>query len=107
MVQSFGKVVVAAAGTPVRITTNRPQPTNHVPLQSVSVQALSGNSGANIYVGGPGLVKATLVDCYAIVLKGSLVPIVINLAPASINGEDIYIDADSSGDAALVSGTVQ
>lgn len=105
--RSFGKVTVASAGTPVRATSNESVPTARVGVQSLTVFALAGNAGANIYVGNSAMNKSTLAGVYAIVPKGSSGGATINLAPAGINANEIFIDADTNGDAALVSATEQ
>lgn len=105
--KSFGKVTVTTAGTPVRATLNESTPSARVGLQSFTVFALLGNTGANIYVGSSAMNKTTLAGVYAIVPKGTSAGAIINLAPTGINLNEIYLDADTSGDAALVSGTEQ
>lgn len=105
--RSFGKVAVASAGTPVRITTNESDPTARVGMQSITVFALAGNSGTNIYVGRSNMNKTTLVGVYAIIAKGNQEAFEIPLSPAGINAADVYIDADTNSDAALISGTEQ
>lgn len=104
---SFGKVTVATAGTPVRVTSNESVPSARYGVQSLTVQALAGNSGTNIYVGNSTMNKSTLAGVYAIVPKGSSSYVVIIEAPAGINANEIYLDADTNGDSALVAGTEQ
>ena len=105
--RSFGKVTVSTAGTPIRVTTNESTPTDRVGVQSLTVQALAGNTGTNIYVGSSTMNKSTLAGVYLIVAKGATGVSVINLAPAGINANEVYLDADTSGDSALVSATEQ
>ena len=105
--KSLGKVTVTTTGTPVRATVNQSSPTARLGVQSISVQALAGNSGTNIYVGSSSMNRSTLAGVYCIVPKGSLVPMTIQNAPAGINANEIFIDADTDGDAALISATEQ
>lgn len=105
--KSLGKVVVTTAGTPVRTTLNESTPSARYAVQSITIQALAGNSGTNIYVGNSAMNKSTLAGCYAIVPKGASAAAVIIQAPAGILANEIYLDADTSGDAALVSATEQ
>ena len=105
--RSFGKVTVASAGTPVQATVNESVPGARVGVNSIFVQALAGNVGTNIYVGKSTMVKATLVGVYFIVPKGGNAYAVINLAPAGINMNELYIDADTNSDACLISATEQ
>ncbi len=107
MLRSFGKVTVAAAGTPVRCTVNEPDPTKLVKIQSLSLYALSGNSGTNIYLGSATMNKSTLAEVYAIASKGTWAAAIVQNSPDAIAVSDLYLDADTSGDAALVSGTEQ
>lgn len=106
-IKSFGKVAVASAGTPVRCTLNESDPTARYAVQSISVQALAGNTGTNIYVGSASMNKSTGVGVYVAVPKGNQVDISIDLAPAGINANEVYIDADTTNDAAYISATEQ
>lgn len=105
--KSLGKVTVAAAGTPVRATLNESVPATRYAVQSFTVTALAGNTGTNIYVGNSGLNKSTLAGVFAIVPKGSSSSAIIAQAPAGINLNEIYLDADTSADSALVVATEQ
>lgn len=105
--KSFGKVTVTTAATPVRITINESSPAARYGIQTLSVQALAGNSGTNIYVGSAAMVPSTLVGVYAIVPKGASASASIIMAPAGLNANEIYLCADTDGDAALVSATEQ
>jgi hypothetical protein len=92
-----GKTTVAAAGTPVPLSV----PTNITRAKWLTIQPLSTNTG-NIYVGNKGMVKATLAGVMA-VLGPTAPPLPIFTEGPSINVEDIYIDADTTGNA-VVSG---
>lgn len=105
--RSFGKVTVTTAATPVRVTANESTPSARVGVQSITVQALSGNSGTNIYVGSSAMNTTTLAGVYAIVAKGAAASAGIINAPAGLNAAEIYLCADTNGDAALVSATEQ
>lgn len=105
--KSLALVTVAAAGTPVRSTINETVPAARYGVQSFTVFALAANSGANIYVGNSVMVKATGVGVYAIVPKGGAGSVIISESPAGFNMADIYLDADTNGDKALVSCTEQ
>lgn len=105
--KSLGKVTVTTAGTPVRCTVNESVPGARVGLQTISVFALAGNSGTNIYLGTATMNKSTLAGVYAIIPKGAVISGSIIMAPAGLNAADLYLDADTSADAALVSGTEQ
>ncbi len=107
MFRSYGKVTVVAAGTPTQIV---PRDTSHggiTRVQSVSVFALAGNSGTNIYVGSATMNKTTLAEVYAIVPKGTWVSLQVGLANNGVEASDLYLDADTTNDAALVSAVEQ
>src|SRR5207247_8054730 len=96
--RSFGKITVTTAGVPVRCTANESTPGNRVGLQSISIYALAGNSGTNIYIGNSAMNKSTLAGVFAIASKGTWASAVVNLAPAGIDARDLWLDADTSGD---------
>jgi hypothetical protein len=104
MFRSFGKITVAAAGTPARCTANEANPATVVKVQSVTVFALAGNTGTNIYLGSSTMNKSTLVGVYAIIPKGTFVSAILQQGNDPIAVDKLYLDADTSGDAALVSG---
>ena len=104
---SAGKVTVTSAGTPVRATTNESTPTARLGVQSFTVFAPSGNTGTNIYVGNSSMNKTTYAGVYAIIAKGGSASFSILNAPAGLNLNEIFIDADTSADVALVSYVVQ
>lgn len=104
---SAGKVTVTSAGTPVRATINESTPTARLGVQSFTVFAPSGNTGTNIYVGSSAMNKTTYVGVYAIIAKGGSASFSIINAPAGLNLNEIFIDADTSADVALVSYVVQ
>jgi hypothetical protein len=104
---SLGKVTVATPGSPVRCTANQVDPAKPMVAHSVHIQPLFDNSG-HVYIGSAAMVRST----YAGVIEVIAVP-AINYHPkftrssdASINGlniADLYIDADVTGDSALIS----
>ncbi len=105
--KGFGKITVTTSNTPVRVTVHETTPSKRVGLQSISVFALAGNSGANIYLGSSTMNFSTFVGVYAIVPKGAVISSGIEQAPAGLNAADLYLCADTDGDSALVSGTEQ
>lgn len=104
---SAGKITVTSAGTPVRATTNESTPTARLGVQSFTVFAPAGNTGTNIYVGAAGFSKSTYSGLYGIVAKGGSASFTILNAPAGINLNEIFIDADTSNDVALISYVIQ
>jgi hypothetical protein len=92
-----GKTTVAAAGTPVQLSA----PTGIQRSKWLIIQPLAGNTN-NIYVGNKGMNKTTLAGVFAI-LAPTAQPLPIFVEGASLNMEDIWIDADTNGNA-VVSG---
>lgn len=111
MLKPLGPVTVAAAGTPVQAISVLPaadrlrqkDPNVH----GVMVQALSTNGG-KIYVGTKGLDKTTLANVIAVlgVPTDTVIPAfsaALTIAPNAIDLSDIYLDADTNDEGALVS----
>ncbi len=109
-VLSYGYVLVAAAGTPARLTANAAVPGDRVGAQSVMVQALPGNAGL-VYVGLGGMNKTTGVNVLAILPKpasattGPFPSVTFSepTIPAGFNLADLYIDAGTNNDGVVVS----
>jgi hypothetical protein len=93
-----GKTTVAAAGTPVQLVV----PTALFRAKWLIIQALAGNTN-NIYVGVKGMNKGTLAGVFAI-LGPTSQPFPIFCEGPSINPEDIWIDADTNGNAVVSGG---
>lgn len=118
MLQPFGKVVVTSAGTPVRATLNQPVPSQSLGVQSFMVQALPGNAGI-VYVFACGASfagvddRTTLIYCIAILPKPTSATtgpfpsasFSIPVIPAGIDLSSIWIDAATSNDGVIISGT--
>lgn len=103
MFRSYGKVTVAAAGTPKQVVA-RDDTNSTTRVQKVYVFALAGNSGTNIYVGAATMNKTTLADVYAIVPKNTNFTLDVGGGvPNGVEASDLYLDADTSADSALVS----
>lgn len=109
----FAAVTVTTAGTPVQIAKN-----TNPPLPSVNINGVSSGPGSatqqlaqiviqnppgttgNLYVGGPGLVKATLANVGAVLIPGASVS--FGQMDAHITLDDIWLDTDTSGNKAVV-----
>jgi hypothetical protein len=103
--QALGKITVAAAGTNQRVTTTATR------CQSITVQALSTNTG-KVFVGTSAMVKATFVGVLAVIPAPStgVIPSAtfsIPLSPAGLNAADIYLDVDTNGEGAIVTVSIQ
>lgn len=110
---SFGKVLVAAAGTPVRATSTQTTPSTKVSAHTIFFQALSGNTG-RVFVGGPTMNKTTLAGVYGMIpapsastatgtlpyFEATIVP-----APNGLNLADFWLDAEQSTDGVLIAGS--
>ena len=105
--QSLGFVTVAAAGTPARLTANETTPSAQFGAHSYLVEVHPNNTG-NVYIGTATMNKATGVGVFAI-----LPPPTANTYPSFSSNiveaaagfalNNIYIDVDNNGEAALIS----
>jgi hypothetical protein len=105
--KTFGKVVVTTAGTPERVTKNEATPAARVGAQSVFIQAWHANLG-KVFIGVSGMNKGTGAGVIATLpipttnihpsFSGAIVE-----APAGLNLADLFLDVDTSGEAAIVS----
>lgn len=101
---SLGKITVVTAGTPVKFTSSV---TN---ANSIFIQYPFGsNTGPQIYIGAAGLVKATLVGVWRVLVKQAAATSpfdtwnIVSRAPGPFDLSTWFLDADASGDFALVS----
>jgi len=103
---SLGKITVAAAGTPVQFT-----PTKNTNANCVYIQyPFTGNSGPQVYIGALGLVKATLVGVWRVLVKQAAATAAFdqfnpqsNVSAAPFDLSTFYVDADLTNDFILVS----
>jgi hypothetical protein len=65
------------------------------------LQAAPGNAGVNIYLGGPAMVKGTLVNVGAVLAKTGP-PLSLGQYGGSFALDDIFFDGDTTGDLLLV-----
>ncbi len=105
MIQAIGKLLVASPGTLVRATSGQPDPAANLRCHGFLFQALPGNLG-KVYIGGPGLVRASLADVLAILAipTTNLLPTfsaAVTISTNSLSLEGIYLDADFSNEGAL------
>jgi hypothetical protein len=101
---SLGKVTVTTAGNPVRVTATS------TPCQSISLQALSTNTG-KIYVGNiQAMSKTTLVGVLGVIAvpTSNALPSasISQMSPAGLDASSFWLDADNSGEGVVV-GLVQ
>jgi hypothetical protein len=109
MLVSLGKVDVAAPGTPERLTKNRTDPTEEFPVHAVLAQVLPGNKG-NVYIGVAGMDRTSLAGVVAILPIPTVNLLAtfsasISYAVAGLQADEIWVDADQSGDG-VVAGVV-
>jgi hypothetical protein len=100
-VTCLGKIAVTTAGTPVRVTAT---PT---PCYGLIVSPVIGNAGAT-HFGVAGLTKATLVGVIKTFLKPAATGVNDTLEFTAregnpLNAADFYVDAETNGDALVVS----
>ena len=101
---TLGKIVVVAAGTPVRCSATS------LNVNTAIFSTISGQSGQQMYIGVSTLVKATLVGVLKILQKPLATPTTLDswtaqhsTSQAAIDLSAIWLDADTSGDGLLVS----
>lgn len=108
MLQSYGKVVVSTAGTPVQATANQTNPITPVPANAVLIEAWPSNTG-KIYIG----VVSSMSKSTGVGVIGVLAVPTANFIPSfsatlaySTGGLDVsqlWVDADNSSDSVIVS----
>ena len=106
---SYGLVKVTVAGTPVKLTANGgwKSPFADHPFQSLFVEADPANTG-KIFVGFSNMVRATRVGVLAVIPPptansfGFYSPSEVTV-PAGHQLDDLYMDADNSGEGGIVS----
>lgn len=105
---SLGRTLVVVAGTPVAVQV--PSTVNPPTCHAFVVEALSGNTG-KVYIGLVGLNKSTLVGCLVVlpVPTANLIPtfsVSVTAASNAVALDQLYIDADNSGEGVLISAVV-
>ena len=115
MVRSFGQVLIAAGGTPVRATLNEQDPTAPVPLEKVRIQVRPSNAGIlYVFYGGAnfsGDHRTDRVGCIAILPVPAsatagpfaALEIGVEVVPVGLYLQDIWLDG-TSGDGAIIAG---
>ena len=106
--RSLGKVTVASAGTLQRITANETDATARLSVHSILIQAWPTNAGKVYVCDRADAVRSTGVGVLAVlaVPATNIIPsasATITFASAAINAAQYWVDADTSGDAVLVS----
>lgn len=114
MWHSLGKVTVAAAGTPVIATTNETTPTDRYSCQTLFIQQMQANTGKLWICDRATANKTTGVGILAVIPAPSLnassvattlpyASVTIPNAPGAMQANKIWIDADNTGESAIVS----
>lgn len=109
---SLGYVTVPTPGTPVRATINNTDPTLRVGAQSITFQALPGNTGI-VYVGRRDMDTSTGVGVLGLIpapsdpTTGPFPSWAVSLPviAAGLNVADHYIDAAEATDGVVVAYT--
>lgn len=108
MWRSLGRVLVPAAGVPVRATINEVDPTLRWPAHSILFQQVPGNTG-RIYIGQVGMNVVTGAGVLAVLAipTANILPsssATITMAVSGFNLADFWIDVSVGGEACQVSG---
>ena len=108
MWKSRGKVTVTTSGTPVRLTVNNSNPALYDGCHAFLVEQLPTNSGKLYILDSQTGSKSTLTGVLAILPPPTtnilpVASITIADAPNALNAADYWLDADNSGEGALVS----
>lgn len=114
LMKSLGKVSVATAGTPVRVTSTQTNPAAKVSVHTIFLQAVAANTG-RIFVGtSSAMNKTTLAGVVGMIpapsasaATGTLPYFEATIAPAAngFNLADFWLDAEVSTDSVLVAGS--
>ena len=111
----FATAILTAAGTPQRLSTSLGAILPRITTRGVTypggsaterayqlvLQAAPGNTGGNIYLGGPAMVKATLANVGAVLSK-TAAPLSLGQFGGSFALDDVFFDGDTTGDLLLV-----
>jgi hypothetical protein len=107
MIKAIGKFTVAAAGTPVRLTSQEATPNEYYPVHGILIQALPDNVG-KVYIGNSTMNRAARTDLFGVLAipTANSIPTysaALTLSPNAIQLKDFYIDADTATDGVIVS----
>lgn len=113
--QWLGNVVVASPGTPVQITNvlqatsngsgnivgsaTDPVLCNQVNINASPITHTGAGNTGKIYFGTKNMVRATLVGVYAVISPGQGFQMTNNVALNIFDANQLYLDADTAGDA--------
>lgn len=108
MLHSLGKVVVTTSGTPVLATGNQSSPTERVGCNAIMVEAWPDNTGKIYVCDRANAVISTGVGILAILAPptANFIPsfsATLPYAPGGLNAAQIWLDAETGGEAAIVS----
>jgi hypothetical protein len=106
MQESLGVVRVPLVGVPVRVTINKPVPTDRCAVHAILFQALPENTG-RIYVGTANLnrvTKAGVLGTLAVPTANSIptFSMALTISPNAILAQDIFIDGDANTDGVTI-----
>ena len=102
MIQAYAKILVAAPGTPVRVTVNESTPSDARGCHGVLIQVLPTNLG-KIYIGTATMNKTAFTNIFAFLAipTSNFIPsfsAALTLSPGGIQLRDLYIDADQANE---------
>ena len=103
--KAIGKVTVSSSGTPVQVyksSSSAPSTSPLIRARVIIIQAPSDDVGPFIYVGDSTLVKSSRVGVAAVLQPGQSITLQ-SPGDANLNPEELWVDADNSGDSVQVS----
>lgn len=107
---SFGKITVPIAGTPVRLTINRADPTASLLVHAVLVQPHPSNGG-KVYIGNKSnFVKNGDGQIAWLAVPGTnsspAFSETVSFAANAIEASEFWIDVDNGGESIIASGII-
>jgi hypothetical protein len=107
---SFGRITVAAAGTPQRLTSNQVNPGAVLLVHALLIQPHPANTG-RVYIGiGAAFVKSGAGQIAWLAVPGTNVSPAfsetVSYAQNAVEASEIYIDVDNNGDSVIGSGII-
>ena len=107
---SLGKITVALAGTPVRLTSNQSDPTKSLLVHALLIQPHPANTG-KVYIGTNSVFTKNGAGqiAWLPIPSSSVAPAfseTVSYAQDAVETNDIWIDSDNNGDSVIAAGVL-